>query len=144
MEMKTDYPELENVVIEHINDDFEETDHIANSKAIGCNFDVGLTLIQTDEDGNPAIDHRGEEIYLVCIHGKSSPLYIKSVRSKNVRKEKYDEYYSALFYKTVEMIKDGLFDLGEFLELSKTVLQNPNMVVGNANSVNSSTCAYSQ
>jgi hypothetical protein len=60
--MKTDYPELENKIIDYHHSDGR---FWMKGKVIGCNYHIGITIV----------DENTGEIYLVCIKGPSSPNY---------------------------------------------------------------------
>jgi len=152
MEMEEDYSELEgNIVIYTSSTDSEI---IVSAKVIGCDFNVGLTIIQVDDNGDPIIitkdgvDNNGdptiinEEVYLTCFNGKSSPLYIETVREKNMTKDDYDKFYTGQFKCAINMIKEGIFDIDELVLAAKKT--HPDINWGFNDNIDSKNCPFNQ
>ena len=85
--MKKDYKELEGVII-----DLEWRGKDYKAKVIGCNFDIGITIIDNDEPTRK----------FLCLNGPSSKFY-KSAGSDS---------YMAAFHAVIGMIYTGCYKMG--------------------------------
>jgi len=141
MEMEEDYSELEGEIVEYTN---SVGSFLVNAKVIGCDFDVGLTMIQVNENGEPIL-FDGKEDYVTCLHGKSSPLYIEYVRNENMTKEQYNKYYYNQFICLIEMIKGGIVDIDELVITANKTFSGEHFNFAHTNDkITSEQCAFNQ
>lgn len=81
--MKTDYPELEGKEVV-----YDNTEKEVKAVVSGCNYHVGISIENSDG-------------YLLCLNGKSSPLY------KNIKEHLPRCTYRKVFHLLVKQIKEG-------------------------------------
>ena len=110
-----DYPELENRIVVYINAD----GYKGASLVVGCNFDIGLTLVDANDKDN----------YLFCMRGE---MYPKKLTGRN------DKRYKCVFYSLVSMLKKGCVDMRIILEVVNCFGKN------NGGYPSSSNCSFSQ
>ena len=104
--MKRDYPELEGKYIILFLEDSKKI-----GKVVGCNFDVGLTIVDANDKDN----------YLACFNGPLSPQVTK--RGANGIRH-MTESYQVAFDAAVEMIEAGEMYVQELVRKVQKVKPN--------------------
>jgi hypothetical protein len=94
-----DYPEFDDKIITYVDEDLNKGVPF-KARVVGCSFDVGVTLVYSD---NP-------KKYLLCYHGFSSP---RMKIASDGFKEKYKDSWPVLFEWFVKSIADGFISMQE-------------------------------
>lgn len=93
---KKDYPELEGMIIDYK----YKNDNVRKGIVIGCNYDIGLTIVDKDD----------KDYYLLCFNGKESP----GMKSGRLKITGDPRKYKMLFYSAVAQIKKGVINASKF------------------------------
>lgn len=120
MPRQTDYPELEGKEIVFR---YESGNEVAG-KVIGCNYDIGLTIVSRDNSSK----------YLKCLVGPSASNFSDPNSKAAIRKHK------TVFFAAVSWIKSGVFCQKKSFKLRDAVYSSESCFMG----PDSSHCPYNQ